>query len=791
MGRFYKTAKPQFIDFMFKPNLDMHLALAQKEVESDGLKKAFASSAEYNILPTFKAWQSDLDDEVSNLNEAVNPVVQALIEDPNSMQAQQQLRQLTGDAKELYSSGRVGQMARHFREYQDYEKQLLDDISKTKDPVLKGQMNSRLNSYRKYVQDSLGEGFNEDWSRRNLNPYIDAQGDLKENINVENMKQTFDYIGKPVKVIKQGDKLVPISSAQGSIQGGKFVGADGQSYDILESRDDKLKALGLPYQYYRDDLSTEGFMQGMINRIAQQRLHNPGYISMLRDDFEMFGQGRQGEDFSQFVQRRITQEAQQFAAQHPEIIKYSEKRTDYTDKAGLKNLDFIHKKKLQDDKHKKDLDKLKKQGKIVEQDDIFTFTRDEIPEVKYNQEFANWNELRDKINSDAASDAEKHQFALESVKFDPIVEKYGDKILETMGIDPKTYAGLEQGKKMKVTEILSNLFELQQDEYAYTRSENTGFGYQTVSTPYGSKLRSLKRFMEKQSGDVEKFMNENIQQSVSYVSLNENNDSIKNINKYLDFLRDNQVNQTVESSDATNTKGIGMRVDSGGWFVGGKESNNVIGDLKIQTGLSTEEMRKQGILRTSFTLNDNKEIVELTSLNTKRLKNLGIDVEKEGTWDEDVKSFKTVYPNSETSKILQQLPSNPVTNRLRNINTYGNDYLNITHNIGRTEDLKRKRLVEYYDGPEYPLIPIPKLSNLHFKYDVQQDGSIDLDIVNIKNKEKSLDLSLKTVNYPDSSGKLIKQNVKDLLQKGVSLEEILGVTISKMKNNPSIVELNQ
>lgn len=334
MGRFYKTARPLFVDNnIYNPNLDLMSQLADAEVEADALKNSFSAMAEYDLVDTFDPWKKDVYNEVSNLNENVKDIVRDLIADPNSIDATKKLDEVTSYAKELYSLGRVGQMARHFSEYQDYMQSSIKEIENTKDDEKRAFKQDRLNDYEEYIKSTLGDSYQEGWSRRDLNSYFDAQDYLKEKINVDKMKQSYSYIGKPVKLIKKDNALVPITSVKGKYNKDtkQFVDDKGISYDVLEGVDDQLKAFKLLYQWYRDDVSIEGYDQDKIREIATQMLRNNAFEGMLLDDYEIFGQGRKDESKNDFIERNILEQADMFASQYPEVTKRKENRTVYKD----------------------------------------------------------------------------------------------------------------------------------------------------------------------------------------------------------------------------------------------------------------------------------------------------------------------------------------------------------------------------------------------------------------------------------------------------------------------------
>lgn len=122
MGQFYKTTPGEFIDFTYKPDMKLELELAQKQVESDYLKKQLLEEAP-DIK--FEYWDYDKDtaNEIQNYyKDQINDLSQKLYNDPdNSATYLRQMGMLQRELKEDFAKGKIYKLGKNLEGYKDFK----------------------------------------------------------------------------------------------------------------------------------------------------------------------------------------------------------------------------------------------------------------------------------------------------------------------------------------------------------------------------------------------------------------------------------------------------------------------------------------------------------------------------------------------------------------------------------------------------------------------------------------------------------------------------------------------
>ena len=201
MSRFYNTAQPRYVDAIFQPDQNLQLKVAQSELELDNLKKTVATNSGLSTPETFMGWEGDMTNEISKLQEKVDPIVQRLVEDPNDTSVFADMNSLQKEIREAYSSGKPGKMGRHYKDTTKYLQQLKESANKIKDDNKRAEEFSRIARYEQdHIRKQVGDKYNEDFRPSKYSNYMDAQSYLSDNIDEENMKEVFKTYQRGIPV---------------------------------------------------------------------------------------------------------------------------------------------------------------------------------------------------------------------------------------------------------------------------------------------------------------------------------------------------------------------------------------------------------------------------------------------------------------------------------------------------------------------------------------------------------------------------------------------------------------
>lgn len=364
MGRFYQTASPQFIDFVEKPNLNLQMMQAQKNAESDAIKKQFQSSIDFQNKETYSHWQEQSDKLVANLNKEADDVVNQFIKDPYSQEALQNFNKLKQKAKTLYSSGDVGMMSKDYQSYLAEDKQWLENIKKEKDSKKKNNMIAQHNKWKAYtIEKTAMNPHSEDWNRESQNPYVDMRADLLSKIDVKSMKYNYDLLGNSHKVLYiDGKPVMPganINKDNLKIQGSKgtYTDEQGQVHQV-SVKDNKNLGFNpiiaggkpMPFQFERINKQTKGYFQDeIINQAFYLMKNDDALMANLDQKYRLFGDkdemiyNENGEliskykDFNDYVNQKISEEAFAFADQYQKVTDIKETSEKIKDDYGIKS----------------------------------------------------------------------------------------------------------------------------------------------------------------------------------------------------------------------------------------------------------------------------------------------------------------------------------------------------------------------------------------------------------------------------------------------------------------------
>lgn len=201
MGRFYKTAQPEFVtDGIYKPDWDLlgeALATKDKELENQANTIALLRDVPFNYRPEEEAYAKAARDKVAA---GIDPIAKMFATDRLNPELGAKLAALKRDAMKEFKTGTIAQMELSKKNWDEFEKARLalkDNAAKeiyAKVPVMHDKMVRESGVYKPFVAPSM-------FNSRNLNEEFFAsktfdalkpsfikwgkEGVLQERINAE------------------------------------------------------------------------------------------------------------------------------------------------------------------------------------------------------------------------------------------------------------------------------------------------------------------------------------------------------------------------------------------------------------------------------------------------------------------------------------------------------------------------------------------------------------------------------------------------------------------------------
>lgn len=152
MGRFYRTAKPQFVrDNMFMPNLDLQRLLTQQKVKSNALKTQLL-----NEVPDIEIdyWDAADKDRVNDIKQDIEGRVEGLVQkiqtSKNPSEYMPEMKRIERELKERFTSGDINDIQNTAKGFRKYEA----DLKKLKNP-------RDREAYQRMTAEYLGQNPNE------------------------------------------------------------------------------------------------------------------------------------------------------------------------------------------------------------------------------------------------------------------------------------------------------------------------------------------------------------------------------------------------------------------------------------------------------------------------------------------------------------------------------------------------------------------------------------------------------------------------------------------------------
>lgn len=329
MGAGYRTSKPQFIDHIYQPDQNLQLALAKSQIEEDALKKSLASNTDLGVKPTFQAWQGDMEKEVNNLNQEIEPLVQELLEEGTNSKTLRKLNDISRKAQDSYTNGPIGKMSSEYENWNKNYSELLDNTKKIKDDGERAAEMSRLSKYRGYVGEQAKQKSFDDFGYSGYNNFTNPDSFLEENLDADNLKSSQTYLKResaPVidgKVLTESERKRMNVFYDPSSNSYYMPGENGEMQDITMHSDSIEWKEHFPFSYDAMSIKEEGYDTNAIQNLSASMLYNnQAVINMLRQDFNDFGErqylNKNGEvviaqDADEYIAAKINQKAANYA----------------------------------------------------------------------------------------------------------------------------------------------------------------------------------------------------------------------------------------------------------------------------------------------------------------------------------------------------------------------------------------------------------------------------------------------------------------------------------------------
>lgn len=434
MGAYYNTAEGKFIDFIYKPDKQMQMAIAAQDVALEGLKGKLININEQFTEPKlaiFQEHEGKAQEILQPMGEKLNSLVSQIVKDPENVNVNAQLRTAIKDMSKELKSGDISKMQNQYSTWQAQNKAYEDMISKAKDEDERTGFKNMQNIYNAWVKQQIAKGYDPEFKLPGGAGYVNAQNILKETVDTEGLK----YITtRPGQITgwqyfdPKTNKAVAVDPNKMDVDMERRIVKDkttGQIYGIALNYDPSIKYLtDTEYQTYEHTL--EGYYQNTIHQVALANLlNNDAFISMERQKYRLGGAGGtnekgEKETEQQYIYRKANEQARIYAAQYSENTKDELKTKQHNDAGRLENI------KLKNAIALKDYDKI---PEIIEVTTITTprYTESEI--VKLQDEYASF------VGRKNLTPQEKERFQELQNQFGSAYdEAYLDKILIAAGI---------------------------------------------------------------------------------------------------------------------------------------------------------------------------------------------------------------------------------------------------------------------------------------------------------------------------------------------------------------------
>jgi len=369
MGAYYNTAEGKFIDFIYKPDIQMQKAIAAQDVALEGLKGKLININEQFTDPKltiFQEHEGKAQEILQPMGEKLNSLVSQIVKDPENVNVNAQLRTAIKDMSKELKSGDISKMQNLYSTWQAQNKAYEDMISKAKDEDERTGFKNMQNMYNAWVKQQVTKGYDPEFKLPGGAGYVNAQNVLKETVDTEGLKYITTRPGMQTGVIYYDPK----TGKEGKVDPNTMevdmerrIVKDkntGQIYGAAISFDPSVKYL-TNNEFATYEHTLEGYYQNTIHQVSLANLlNNDAFLSMERQKYRLGGAGGtnekgEKETEQQYIYRKANEQARIYAAQYAEVTEDKLTRDIKTDT--WRQEEQKHANALKRDKAKHDLEK--------------------------------------------------------------------------------------------------------------------------------------------------------------------------------------------------------------------------------------------------------------------------------------------------------------------------------------------------------------------------------------------------------------------------------------------------
>ena len=369
MGAYYNTTDGKFIDFIYKPDKEMMLALAKQEVLGQALKNKLVSlSEQYQDINVKvpEGYQKQAQEILQPLGDNIVNLTSQIVKDPENVNLNAQLKSAIRTVSKELQSGDLAKMQNHYATWEAQNKLYAESLEKAKDEEERTGIRSQQNIYNAYMQEQFDKGYNPDFKVPSGAGYVNAQKILKETVDTAGLKYDMTRPGimtgwhyqdpKTKQLIKADLNTMDIDQERRVVKDkvtGKVYGAAisyDPSIDYLTNNE---------FATYEHNL--KGYYQNTIHQVALANLlNNDAFLSMERQKYRLGDAGGTKEDGAketeqEYLYRKANENARIFASQYAETTE--DKVTSDVKTDTWREEEQKHANALKRDKAKHDLEK--------------------------------------------------------------------------------------------------------------------------------------------------------------------------------------------------------------------------------------------------------------------------------------------------------------------------------------------------------------------------------------------------------------------------------------------------
>lgn len=671
MGRFYKTANSQFIDYMFKPNVKLNLALAQQEIQNDYLKSKllqYAPDVEVQHLGMDNDKVKELQSRYDN---AITDLSKKMYDDPdNSQKYIVELKKLQKDMLQDKTSGDWYNIEQRAAGVQNWLKENEDK---------KSSIPGVYEALKSHWLNKLAEDVK-------TNPAAKFEGQRVVSRPDALSKKMLDIYSKMKASTTQTTK-------------------DG--YDITSTGIDPQKLEQLAWNELQSDPEFQAYVHQMGSVLKQ-----PGYYDdngNFINPFQLInGEGHpiSYEDYKRLSpekRRQVTKQLNPKSAFASDLSAVGEtfgyNKTTYKPNAYTLQERKLKAAQVLASGKTKSASKL--DSDIVGDTQILRLSRSVVPFSTINTSFDDWFALSSKKLAGKDYDATK---LLElNAMIDPFVSKYGDTILSSYGDDPKSFKNFED-KKAEVVRILKDINKADSDpnygiRQTQVANQYAGSGFSIRRDDAGRQaIEDAKSSIENKWGDYKDFLSKNMTLAVNFKTIG-NDDTSKKvlniINTYGNFVKPNvrTRNKAVFDLNGKSIETSSIKFDAKG--DGSGTTDNPAQAMVTISGKSISELIADQYLSVAYRPTGKNQLTVVFSP-TKKFENEFATMQDAKIGGNDIRTFSETFSGVSGLTNIFRKSDNPDENELYLRAKYGKQYILASDKVYYQEGLQKKN-PELYD----------------------------------------------------------------------------------------------